>query len=964
MKFLEAVADRYAGRSSLERTCFVFPNRRSATFFKRYLGMRAGRPLFVPNALTIDELFARIAGKEETRGKAQLLYVLYREYVRLMPRPEGVEPESFDQFIFWGDILLSDFDDLDKYLVDARRLLINLRDLKALSVDYDFLTEDQKRAIAAFCNSFFEIPGQAGNDKVGQAGNDKVGHAGNEVHGTRREFAALWDILYPLYSSFREALRAEGMAYAGMIYRDVAESLPTAGPLLPECDEFVFIGLNALNACEKRLLDHLRKEGRADFYWDYFGSMVTDPDNLAGRFIRENRQRYPSKDPFDCPARDPQQQHFEVIRVPSAVGQTRKAMQILTQLHQDGSLSQLEETAVVLPDENLLFPMLGAIPAGIEKVNVTMGYSLSASSGAQVFQLLERLQADARQRDGSWGFYHRDVTDLLEHPYFAAAADPETVAAFKKDIREHNRIFVPAESLSEQGGLFAVVFRVVERTGEIPAYLKSILEQMQAGQDALEREFLYYYHQAVTELEQAGLPLDTLEPRTWYRLLSQYVALVKIPFEGEPLSGLQVMGPLETRALDFRNVIMLSVGEGIFPSHAVSASFLPYNLRVGFGLPTYEQQDAIWAYYFYRSICRAERVYLLYDSRTEGLQSGEESRFIKQLKYLYEVPMVEKVATYALSSTGTTPAVPCVEKTPAVLAELSQMYLEEQHAFSASALNMYLDCPLRFYYEKVRGIEEQDEVVEDLDASLFGSIFHAVMQHLYEPFVGGEFLPDTLRALRRDRNRIDALIDKAFAEQKITEISGENLILRDLIRHFVLRILEVDAAVSAEGGPLVLHGVEMDAGCRLRLPDGRVVRLYGVIDRLDGHSPDVLRVVDYKSGSVQGKDNCDDVNRLFDRSLGTRRPSVAFQLYFYALLKTRMEDDPAVRFEPCVYSLRSIFSPALPKSYALASDKLAQFETRLTELVEELLDPGAPFVATECEDHCQYCPFKRLCNRQ
>ena len=955
MNFLEAVARRFAGRGPLDRVCFVFPSRRSGTFFKRYLGIAAGRPVFVPGVMTIDELFSRIAGMAETPQKVRLLDVLYKEYIRLAPGSDDTGPESFDQFLYWGDILLSDFDDLDKYLVDVRRLLVNLHDLKALSSDYDFLTDDQTAAIAAFCNSFFtHAPGRDGG----------AGAPDGVPAGNRQQFARIWDILYPLYCAFRERLAEKDMAYAGMIYRNVAESLPASGTLLPEYDEIVFVGLNALNACEKRLLDHLRKEGRADFYWDYAGPMVTDPANLAGRFMRDNVRRFPPKEPFSCPARDPSAQHFEVIRVPSAVGQTRKAMQILSQLEREGHLSRAEETAVVLPDEKLLFPMLGAIPESIGHVNVTMGYALSASSGATLFQLLERLQAGRRERGGETTFYHRDVTDLLEHPYIAAAADPEAVAQVKKWIREENRIHVPLSGLWSREGIFRTVFQPVGRTGAIPAWLKEIIETLQAYQNPLEREFLSYYHKAVVELEEVGLDLDALEAATWFRLLSGSIALVKIPFEGEPLSGLQLMGPLETRALDFDNVILLSVGEGSFPSRSVSASFIPYNLRRGFGLPTYEMQDAMWAYYFYRFICRPARVYLIYDSRTEGMQSGEESRYVKQLRYLYEVPLVEKVATYSLSASAVEETLPFVEKDDAVMAALTQRYLVDGKPFSATALNAYLECPLRFYYAHVKGIKEADEVVESLDAGLFGSIFHRVMERLYAPFLGACLEKDALEALRRDKRRIETLIGEAFAEKHVSDLVGENLILRDLVGHFVRRILSVDAAFAASGKSLHLLDTEADTSWTLPLSDGRKVRLFGIIDRLDSLEPGVVRVVDYKSGSVKGLDDCGDVDRLFDTTLVLRRPSVAFQLYFYALMKTRLQKDSSVRFTPCTYSLRSIFSDALPASHEISPEKLDQFQTRLAALVEEILSPGKPFSASSSEDVCKYCNFKRLCNRQ
>ena len=972
MNFLEAVARRFAQRGPLDRVCFVFPNRRSGTFFKRWLGLAAGKPVFVPNVLTIDELFARIAGVTETKDKARLLYALYQDYVQLVPHSEDREVESFDQFIYWGDILLSDFDDLDKYLVDVDRLLVNLRDLKELSTDYDFLTDDQKAAIAAFCGSFFhEMPGQAGHDE----GHDEGYDGGNEGHdgggGSRRNFAEIWNVLLPLYHAFRASLSAKGWAYAGMIYRSVAESLSEEKAILPQYDEIVFIGLNALNACEKRLLDQLKREGRADFCWDFAGEMVTDPDNLAGRFLRENIKRYPPREPFDCPARDPRTQQFEVIRVPSAVGQTRKARQILQALQQEGDMDHPEHTAVVLPDENLLFPMLGAIPEGIEKVNVTMGCALSASSGFTLFQLLERLQADCRQKEGAYSFYHRDVTGLLEHPYFSAATDAGTTAELLARIRKENLIFIPAADLSACGGLYASVFRPVAATQDIPAYLLDILEQLQESQQPLEREFLYRFHQCVSGLSQVELPLETIEPKTWYRLLMQYIALVKIPYEGEPLSGLQVMGPLETRALDFENVILLSVGEGIFPSRTLSASFIPYNLRLGFGLPTYEQQDAMWAYYFYRGICRAKRIWLIYDARTEGLQSGEESRFIKQLRYLYHVPLIEKVATYSLADSATDNPMCHIVKDEAVMQKLEDRFIRGTGVFSASSLNTYLDCPLRFYYEQVEGIREQDEVVEDVDAGVFGTIFHTVMEQLYKPFEGrlvsaAELEEKTLFGGKGAR--LESLVTAAFADAHIREIVGQNLILKELVVHLVRRVVAVDRRLAAEKGGLHIIAAEKKERYPLTLPSGRNVRLFGIIDRLDSLDRGVERVVDYKSGRVD-KDNCDKVADLFDPSKGPNRPHIAFQLYFYALLMSRKYPKAGVRYDPCIYSLRSIFTEE-PKSYSLDEVALADFEERLKALIDKIFDPSLCFEPNPEGDLspeqsvCKYCHFKRLCNKE
>ena len=939
MKFLEAVADRYARRTSLERTCFVFPNRRSAVFFRKYLGERAGRPLFVPAMRTIDELFQDISGLKPVE-KVPALDRLYRLYRDLLAE-EGRTAEPFDDFIYWGDILMSDFDDIDKYRVDAGRMFVNLHDLKDLSADYDFLTDTQRRAIEEFCGSFFQ--------------------KGVSQSGARQDFSALWDILLRLYDRFRENLSADGLGYPGMIYRNVADGIRPDTHLLKAFDEVVFIGLNALNNCEIALLTELQKEGKADFYWDFEGALLQDPANKAGRFIRDNIERFPSRTPLTeiTPESQPS---IEVIRVPSAVGQTRKAMQIIAGLHDAGQMEQPEETAVVLPDESLLFPMLGALPASVEKVNVTMGYPLSAGQVETLMACLERLQANRRAKSGTMRFYHRDVTDLLEHPYIVAADADGAVPAAKAGVLAQNRIFVDAAWLSEQSSLFNILFKPIEHTADLAAWLQELIQALQAYQPALEREFLYRYSTTIASLVRVELDYDTLAPRTWFRLLARLAALESVPFEGEPLSGLQIMGPLETRALDFKNLIMLSVGEGVFPARTVSSSFIPYNLRLGFGLPTYELQDAIWAYYFYRSICRAERVYLLYDSRTEGLQSGEESRYIKQLKYHYGLPVTEKVATYELGATAAERAVITVAKTPQVLQELHDRYVAGTGTFSASSLNHYIDCPLQFYYEHVRQIKEQDEVVEDVDSNRFGTIYHEVMQRLYEPFAQPEAEPvtkETIDRLRSDRHMLEDLTVTAFRNAGIDELEGENRILMNLVLRFVDRTLEVDAGMT----PFTLLGAESKRSSRLQLADDRQVRLFGAIDRLDTNLPGIIRVVDYKTGSVDKKDDCRNVDRVFDRTL-SQRPYIAFQLYFYALLMTRQPDArPGTRYEPCIYALRDIFKGA-PQPHPIDPDNLTRFAERVQALIEEIFNPDIPF-AGDCADDriCGYCNFKRLCNR-
>lgn len=942
-RFLEQIASRFyqeAG-NALGEYCFVFPNRRSALFFSKYLGQAAGKPVFSPKLLTINDLMTDLSGLRPI-DKIGALYTLYRNYAALM-WPDGESKESFDEFVYWGDVLLGDFDDVDKYLVDARLLFSNISDLREIDSDYDYLSVDQVAAVREFWESFLMQTGRKMN--------------ASEPLDKKHLFRTTWRVLYPLYAAFREELSAQGLGYEGMIYRRVAETLSDEGPdkealvaRLGSYRKIVFVGLNALNACEKKLLNIIRDRLDGDFYWDFEDPRTTDPDNKASLFLRVNTRDYPSKYALDASL--PAAQSFRTISVSSGVAQAQVAGNLLRELVREKGFDPLE-TAVVLPDERLLLPMLGAVPEDITDINVTMGFPLAQSNAATFVSFLERLHRNKRVADGICSFYYRDVLNLLNHPFLA---DGEKAPELIAEISRQNMIYVEDAFLAT--GDFALVFRDVPDAAGLPDYQIAILDAVRERLSPVDREFVYHLRAAVLRLQSLAVPMA---PKTYYRLLGQLIGVISIPFRGEPLSGLQIMGPLETRALDFKNIIIFSVNEGVFPKRSVSGSFIPYNLRLGFGLPNYEFQDALSSYYFYRSIARAEKVFLIYDSRTEGLQTGEPSRFIKQLKYHYDVSLNPSEAPLTLKAAAKGPETIVKEKSPEVAAFLRQRYVEgdekgRRKAFSASALNTYLDCPVRFFYQYVERVEEADEVTEELDSGLFGSIFHKVMEELYKPHVGKELTPALIRSIADDEPRIKRLILKAFAsEAKIRTLRGRNLILNELLLNFVRKVLSHDA----DAAPFVLQGTEERVYAPLKLDSGDTVELTGVIDRRDirDRRPFIL---DYKTGKLNDKIGR-DLDAMFEVE-SDKRPTISLQLNLYALLVAA--EDPKLDIGTLtlgIYGLLNIFGDDYLTTQTIDKGTMEAFRARLKALIAEILDPKTPFSAKNPK--CDYCNYKILCGK-
>lgn len=947
--------------AEIHRLAFVFPNRRAGLFFQKYLSEISERPLFSPSILTINDLFMQLSGKHPA-DKIQMLFRLYELY-----KQRSGSSESFDEFIYWGEMLLNDFDDIDKYMVDARMLFRNVSDLKSLDDDFNYLSPEQVQAIRSFWSSFYP-----------------KGDSPNQQH-----FLELWEILYDLYAGLRTSLAKDGCGYDGMIFREVVEQLEKEPMSDFPFDQVVFVGLNALSVSEERLLLALQKKGVADFYWDYVGPWVTDPDNKASFFLGRNLRLFPSR--MQLPATGPVQAEIRVMGVPSAIGQAKQVYPILQALADEQQLTDESalRTAIVLPDEHLLVPVLNAIPEAIQHINVTMGYPLAGTPVAALMEYILTLQKNIRYIDRVPVFYFRDVLPILNHQYVMAAA-PEEVSQLVKDMTAGNRIYVHAADLNRHE-LLSILFTPVQNTEELSDYLIHVLEALNAclrnkcpnpddeemisnstqTTADIEQEFIFHYFATVNRMKEV-MREAKIEMRldTYFRLLKRMTDLITIPFEGEPLSGLQVMGVLETRALDFDRLIILSMNEGIFPLKKAANSFIPYNLRRGFGLPTYEHQDSVWAYHFYRLIRRVKQVTLLYDTRTTGLQTGEVSRFVYQLRYHYQYPLIDELVVYDVASSAVPPI--SVQKTAEVGKLLSDFLSGGPRALSASAINTYLDCPLKFYFSVLEQIQEEDEITETVERDVFGSILHKVMEDLYAPFKGKLVTADLLKLLRKDQPLLTGTIARAFAElffksPVVRSLEGENFLTGEMIRKYAEKILEQDARFTP------FHYIESEKKVRatITLSDRRIVQLKGFIDRVDSLDR-VLRIVDYKTGS--GKLEFESVEGLFDKE-AKDRPKAVMQVFLYAWMYQQLPEYTGMPIQPAIYYLRTLFqrsfNPVVEQKKGRGkADKVnsfqdfaADFEDKLRQCLDEIFNLDIPFTQTETGKACAYCSFRGLCGK-
>ena len=965
--FLKQVADHYMDSGDISLRCFIFPNRRSQVFFKKYLGelVRAGgSPIIAPRMFTINDFFYNIAGTRPT-DKVSLLLELFDCYKALYPKSEPL-----DEFIFWGDVILGDFDDVDKYLANPRQLYTNIKEFKEIQDTYSYISENQKRAIESFVGHFRD----SGRLTV---------NLDSDNPNVKERFLQVWNILFPLYESFRKALSSKGMSYEGMTYRSLAERLgaESVADVLEgafgRVDEYVFVGLNALNECEKVVMRKMRNASLASFCWDSSSEMLRDRRNNASFFMSRNLEEFPQA--FTLDAEGLELPEIEVISVPSSVGQAK----LIPSIVKDDSY------AVVLPDENLLVPVLNSIPPEIKDINVTMGYPMKSSSFFDFLTLVTAMQMHLRQKDGVWHFYHAQVWAVFSSGLFKKVTEGDESAADKVAmVKKDAKYYIPLQELNGHP-VFDIIFKAVvkdpkaaskEQAHAFGEYLKSLIMGLSPFLSTdpdmtVELEFAKKAYSAVNLLGDKDLEIL---PLTFTRLLDQLLGTMSVPFNGEPLKGLQVMGPLETRALDFKHLLILSCNEGVFPRRSVSSSFIPPELRKGFGLPTYEFQDAIWAYYFYRMIQRAETVTLVYDSRTEGLKNGEESRFIKQLEYHYNLPLKR---SFVKAEARTHEDDEVIPKTEDDLRKLKDVTL------SASSLKNYLDCQAKFYFSKIAGLKEESEVAEDLDSGMLGDVFHSTMQALYmgEGAMDPSYdmsdrkrnaaFPGALREISREyvqswlkrkgdiKKRVRSLI---MTMLRTLEVSGRNLVMENVIVQYVLKTLQRDLELMEKLGVQSFRviGLENEYSSTI---DG--FKFVGYIDRMDSFLPGEVRIVDYKTGKVETNDvNITDENatKVADALFGEdnkKRPKIAFQLFLYDYLVSDSGDSRGKVVVNSIYQPAKFFTEEV-RNVPMSAKFSQEVSQRLHGLLESMGDPGTGWKRTKDRDTCKWCDFKMICGRQ
>ncbi|ALJ01150.1 PD-(D/E)XK nuclease family protein [Rufibacter tibetensis] len=929
----------------------VFPNRRAGQFLLKHLANGSQTPTWAPQVLSMGE-FLEQSSDLKRADNLLLCFKLYPIYQQLMPGNE-----SFDQFYAWGEIILKDFNNLDQACADAEKVFYHLKDIKALESD-DLLSEEQKTTLQAFYGSFNEH---------------------KALSGHKEKFLAFWEVLPKLYKEFRETLLQEKIGYSGLISRSVAEE----GLYLDTLEDktILFCGFNDLTKVEEKVIKQLIKKGKARIFWDV-DVHILKSEQEAGTYMRRwlkddvLGQTFPRQIP-DLLSKK-LQEAIQLTELPLEHVQAREAgRQLQQQLTENGvpDNKELTRTAVVLPDESQLFPFLYQLPAALEDstVNVTMGVPLRVTPVYSLLDALLELQKTCEKSDIIL-FYYKPVINLLRHPYVRGLNPSLTYKVLQK-IERNSKSYISEAELQVDTQL-AVIFKCASSGTILGKYLLEVLELVnkhlrkgQAAQSTLEEEYISRTRTQLENMLETAEEADiTLSDDVLEKLMRHLLQQLTIPFTGEPLQGLQVMGMLETRCLDFDNLYILSMNEGVLPAASDEPSLIPYFIRSAYGLPTTDEHDAIYAYHFYRLLQRAKKVHLFYSSYRTGGKQGELSRFVKQL--LYELWPDVKQQQLHLSAR---PAViSALELKKADLSSALKKYTdngEQAKPLSPSALNTWLHCRTQFAFRYLVEIKEPDEVQDDVDSSIFGKLLHKVLQDFYEEYgEDSEVTKDSIEQKLHELPLLHRVIKAYHEESGAVPFLGRNSMPLHMVAEMVKKVLEVDMAYA----PFRIVGLEKTYEMAIDVPCGDLtstMRLKGHIDRIDEKNGEI-RVLDYKTGKDVRAFTT--IPELFNRETKDRNKA-AMQVLIYSLLYTQNNKETldSKNVVPALYNSKELYSNNFDGKLSKADEKLStltavlsnEIEQQVKNLLEDVLSADGALDQREDTKGCEYCGYAGICGR-
>jgi CRISPR/Cas system-associated exonuclease Cas4 (RecB family) len=951
--FLKIVAEdlykRFEGDFS--NKCIVFPNQRAILYFNKYLSQIADKPIWAPEYITISGLMQNLSHLKKA-DDLLLLFELHKVYCKVRKTNE-----SFDNFYFWGEMILADFDDVDKYMVDSGLLFQNLAALKDMNEQFSFLSEEQIAAIQSFWRSFDP----------------------SKTSDLRKSFINIWSSLLEIYNEYKTTLISNGIGYEGLLYRQVADEMKRGAVNDLPYTNIVFAGFNALNECEKDLFRYAKASGKALFYWDYDVDYVENKVNEAGFFIRENIAEFPSALSTNLFINLSTTKDITVLAVPSNVGQAKAIGQIIEQ--SGVSEDVFEKTAILLPDENLLMPVLNSIPESVKQLNITMGYPVKNSQIISLISVLTELWAGCKTSNDNSVFYYLPVLQVLKHSY-VIKQHPLLAEEYDQLVTSKNIFWLAGSKLSN-GELLKLIFTPVNDGFEFSNRLLAIIKEVSKSistsnndsdyQLGVEKEMLFTVFTAITRLNDILLKnTETLERKTFQKILMKVLSGLTVPFQGEPLAGMQVMGFLESRTLDFENLIILSFNEGFLPKTSLMPSFVPYNLRKGFGMPTLEYRDSMYAYYFYRVIQRANKITLVYNTKSEAMGSAEISRFASQLKYESKHNIKYKTQTFQVVTTDEKDII--IAKTPDVFSKLEK-YINKpgnEKYLSPSALSAYIDCQLRFYFRYVAGIKELEKPVEEIDSAMLGRLLHKTLQNVYEPYLGEQLTSEKIQYIIKDHKKVqDAILHAIHIEYLkgadfggIDDLHGRNLIVFRILNRYVIKVLEIDSKYA----PFTITGMEKNISEPFTINvNGKLfeVLIGGNIDRID-ESAKGIRIIDYKTGDI--KNSIKELTELFNPEADDIKKEI-FQAFLYSSIYKNKESS-VLPVMPSLYKIRDVFQDDINFSITCNKQQVVDIGQvkddlyyNLGVVLSEIYNPDYPFTKTTVKEKCTYCPYNEICHR-